>query len=155
MRREIVSFHRDELDDWVAMLACAHQQHVRHMPPFTLRPWTQTAAGRASMVGQTLECAACERMELPERVSHYRSTPVFDETSVPKGLLRDHQTKRGVWGQIRVLHGELEYCVTTPFAHRQRITPETRGIIAPETLHYVTPLGAVSFCVEFLKVADD
>ena len=31
----------------------------------------------------------------------YKSTPVFDETTLPAGLRREHRTKAGVWGIIR------------------------------------------------------
>ena len=73
------------------------------------------------MLDKTLECTACERLELPDSVQHYRSTPIFDESTVPKGLLRDHETKVGVWGRIRVLEGALHYHVSAPFVHHQRV----------------------------------
>lgn len=37
----------------------------------------------------------------------YRSTPVFDENTLPGGLRKEHRTKAGVWGIIRVLEGRL------------------------------------------------
>lgn len=55
----IVGFHRDDEDHWVAQLACGHNQHVRHDPPLVRRDWTQTAAGRAAMIGFQLECKKC------------------------------------------------------------------------------------------------
>lgn len=39
MQRRIVGFHLDEANDWVAELECGHNQHVRHNPPWTHRPW--------------------------------------------------------------------------------------------------------------------
>jgi tellurite resistance-related uncharacterized protein len=33
----------------------------------------------------------------------YKTTPVFDENTLPGGLRKDHRTKAGVWGIIRVL----------------------------------------------------
>ena len=61
--RAITGFHRDEKGDWIARLACGHGQHVRHDPPFRNRPWVQTPAGRARMVGRELGCRKCERGE--------------------------------------------------------------------------------------------
>jgi hypothetical protein len=61
MRQRISGFHQDELGDWVAELACGHYQHVRHDPPWQLRPWTQTAEGRAGALGQALECRKCDQ----------------------------------------------------------------------------------------------
>lgn len=34
-------------------------------------------------------------------------TPVFDENTLPAALRREHRTKPGVWGVIRVLDGRL------------------------------------------------
>jgi len=63
MQRPITGFHQDEHGDWVAELSCGHGQHVRHKPPFTLRPWVVTAAGRDSRLGTELDCVRCDRGE--------------------------------------------------------------------------------------------
>lgn len=60
MKSKIVSFHQDELGDWVARLACGHNQHVRHNPPWVSRPWVVTDEGRAAAVGVELECKKCD-----------------------------------------------------------------------------------------------
>ena len=44
----------------MAELACGHQQHVRHDPPWQVRNWVTTEEGRRSRVGTTLECPKCE-----------------------------------------------------------------------------------------------
>jgi Protein of unknown function (DUF3565) len=61
MDQPIVGFHLDDQGDWVAELACGHFQHVRHDPPWTNRPWTQTAQGRAAVLGQRLACRKCDQ----------------------------------------------------------------------------------------------
>lgn len=60
MNRRISSFHRDEFDDWVADLECGHRQHVRHRPPFELRPWVTSEEGRRSRLGCELNCKICD-----------------------------------------------------------------------------------------------
>ena len=60
MNRRIVGFHQDDELHWVAELECGHHQHVRHDPPWTNRPWTQTAEGRAGVLGQFLDCRLCD-----------------------------------------------------------------------------------------------
>jgi hypothetical protein len=58
--QRIIGFHTDEEGHWVAELACGHGQHVRHDPPWQLRPWVLTAEGRARFIGVTLRCVRCE-----------------------------------------------------------------------------------------------
>lgn len=60
MKRKISGFHRDEFGDWVAELECGHNQHVRHRPPFELRPWVISEEGRRSRLGCELNCKICE-----------------------------------------------------------------------------------------------
>ncbi|HEX4209407.1 MAG TPA: DUF3565 domain-containing protein [Candidatus Binataceae bacterium] len=60
MIRKISGFHRDDLGDWVADLECGHGQHVRHRPPFELRPWVTSEEGRRSRLGCELNCIICD-----------------------------------------------------------------------------------------------
>jgi hypothetical protein len=57
--RRITGFHQDAEAHWVAELECGHTQHVRHDPPWQVRPWVITAAGRARFLGTTLRCVRC------------------------------------------------------------------------------------------------
>ncbi|MEC7118548.1 MAG: DUF3565 domain-containing protein [Pseudomonadota bacterium] len=60
MQQPIVGFHQDDEQHWVAELACGHQQHVRHNPPWMNRPWTVSPAGRERMLGHLLMCKHCD-----------------------------------------------------------------------------------------------
>lgn len=60
MQQQIIAYHQDEEQDWVARLACGHYQHVRHKPPFINRPWVISIAGRQSMLGHQLSCKKCD-----------------------------------------------------------------------------------------------
>jgi hypothetical protein len=59
--RRIVGFHQDEEGHWVADLECSHTQHVRHDPPWQVRPWVTTEHGRREFIGATLNCVNCDR----------------------------------------------------------------------------------------------
>jgi hypothetical protein len=61
VERAIVGFHQDEHGDWVAELACGHQRHVRHKPPFQVRPWVLDPKERQERLGTLLECGLCAR----------------------------------------------------------------------------------------------
>jgi hypothetical protein len=56
----IIGFHQDELGDWVADLECGHGQHVRHRPPWEMRPWVVTEEGRRAHLGKVLRCVRCD-----------------------------------------------------------------------------------------------
>lgn len=73
MQQPIVGFHRDDAGDWVAELACGHNQHVRHDPPWINRPWTLTEAGRDDALGRVLECRKCEQGAPRDRMARDRS----------------------------------------------------------------------------------
>jgi uncharacterized protein DUF3565 len=60
VKRRITGFHQDEESHWVAELECGHNQHVRHDPPWQMRPWVLTAEGRRSRLGETLNCVICD-----------------------------------------------------------------------------------------------
>jgi len=66
MLQPITGFHQDEEGHWVAELACGHNQHVRHDPPWQSRPWTQTVGGRHRVLGQVLECRKCDAGAPPD-----------------------------------------------------------------------------------------
>ena len=58
-QRSITGYHQDEEGHWVAQLDCGHNQHVRHIPPLSERPWVTTADGRDSHLGTQLVCKKC------------------------------------------------------------------------------------------------
>jgi hypothetical protein len=60
MNQKIIGYHQDDEKHWVAELACGHNQHVRHQPPWTNRPWVMTEEGRKSKLGLMLSCKKCD-----------------------------------------------------------------------------------------------
>jgi tellurite resistance-related uncharacterized protein len=92
-------------------------------------------------------------MNLPPEVRFYRRTDVFTETTVPKGLLKSHSTRPGVWAVIRVLEGRLAYRITDQdrVASEAVLDPATPGLVEPTVQHEVEPLGPVRFYLELHK----
>lgn len=87
--------------------------------------------------------------ELPKNVRKYSESPLFDETSVPAALLRDHKTKAGAWGRIVVEAGALIY--TRQGNPAQRVEAGETALILPQEPHRVAPDGEVRFKVEFFR----
>lgn len=90
------------------------------------------------------------RETLPDGLTAYKRTAVFDQEGLPAALQQNHRTKPGVWGLIHVLHGRLAYTLFEPPAE-WILTPENPGVVRPEQLHTVRPLGPVRFFVEFYR----
>lgn len=67
MDRRITGFHQDDEQHWVAQLACGHNQHVRHDPPWQSRPWVVTPEGRTAALGWVLVCRKCDQGAPPDR----------------------------------------------------------------------------------------
>ena len=86
---------------------------------------------------------------LPPGLTAYRRTPEFDENSLPSGLRRGHSTKAGVWALIHVLEGRLRYRILEPLEETVLDAGGAPGVVVPQQLHEVEPLGAVRFYVEF------
>ncbi len=78
----------------------------------------------------------------------YKSTAVFDENTLPSALRREHRTKAGTWGVIRVLSGRLLYRILDPVSE-EILEPGRPGFVLPDQPHLVEPLGAVRMQVEF------
>lgn len=90
-------------------------------------------------------------LQLPTTVVAYKRTLVFDEHSVPRGLLASHNTKEGVWGRIVVLRGSLLYRILEPEQEEIELTPGNDGVVEPRMRHEVVPRPGVQFFVEFLR----
>lgn len=86
------------------------------------------------------------RIRSPKNVVRHKRTPVFDETSIPAGLLKDHATKESVWGVIHVTADQLGYFVPERNID-EVLDARNEGVILPTELHRVEPVGNVSFFV--------
>ncbi len=88
---------------------------------------------------------------LPDNVAPYKKTPEFTELTVPKGLLKSHQTKENVWGKIVILEGHLEYTILEPALEVIELSQFIHGVVEPTIRHHIKPMGKVRFYVEFYR----
>jgi len=80
----------------------------------------------------------------------YKTTPEFDETSLPEAIRTAHNTKAGVWGLLRVLEGSATLVFHDP-AREVAVTPGSPGTIPPQEVHHVALDGPVRLRVEFYR----
>lgn len=83
-------------------------------------------------------------------IQPYKSTPVFDETSLPEAIRKAHSTKQGVWGHLRVLEGRVTLVFHDP-AYEAEVTPGNPATIPPEAVHHVETHGAMRMQVDFYR----
>jgi tellurite resistance-related uncharacterized protein len=152
MERVITGYHRDDEGDWVAELRCGHNQHVRHRPPFQVRPWVLHEDGRTAHLGTVLGCPLCDRAELPEDLRFVRASPVWDERTMPTSLRGAHRIATNTWGRLVVRDGRLQFSAATAPAIEAVIEATRTQAIPPGVEHHVEPLGPVHFLIEFLAV---
>lgn len=95
---------------------------------------------------------------LPTNVVKYSQVPkgkFFTRDTIPKGLLRRHNTKQGTWGVINLAEGKLRYTVDEgPHQGSYNLNSKTPGIIEPQVYHSVAPIEneEVKFVVEFYRL---
>ncbi len=80
----------------------------------------------------------------------YKSTPVFDQDTLPHAIRNAHSTKAGVWGLLRVLEGEVRLVFDEP-ARQMTVTPDNPAEIPPEAGHHVEVSGPMRMQVEFYR----
>ncbi len=102
-------------------------------------PWSP---GRGRVGAVTAE-------ELPTDVRLVRTTPEFDETSVPAGLLAAHRVADGVWGRLVVQSGSLTFVFEDDLEAAWRVEAGGHVVIPPGRAHHLELAGPVRFVVEF------
>lgn len=88
---------------------------------------------------------------LPSNVKAYKRTNIFSELTIPKGLLSEHRTLKDVWGKIVILEGRLRYCISGDDGEEVELDENNYGVVEPERIHSVAPIGKVKFYVEFYR----
>jgi tellurite resistance-related uncharacterized protein len=148
--RTIEHFHQDDVGDWVAELACLHDQHVRHQPPFWDRPWVLTESGRSDRIGSSLDCPLCDRAELPEGLVAVRTAGPFDQATLPAGLRRDHVVADHTWAVLRVLDGSVDFSMATDPPVMRRLDAGAQQAIPPRVPHALQLSGEARLEIDFL-----
>lgn len=87
--------------------------------------------------------------ELPPGLVLQRTTDDFSAETVPPGLLHAHQVAAGVWGEIEVLVGTVEFVWEDDPEEPVTLEAGDRLMIPPEVRHHVEPGPDARFHVSF------
>lgn len=89
------------------------------------------------------------RPVLPEGLHHVRTTDVFDESTVPAGLLCAHRVADGVWGRLVVHTGSVTFVFDDHPDDPLTLDAGDAMVIPPARQHHVELGGPATFAVEF------
>ncbi|MDW8847711.1 DUF1971 domain-containing protein [Erwinia sp. MMLR14_017] len=98
---------------------------------------------------------------IPENFIHTRSTPFWNKESVPKALLKHHNTKKGVYGRLSVMRGAVTYYGFASEHDQQHETELTImagefGISPPQYWHYIKlQSDDTYFNIDFFAAPDE
>lgn len=87
--------------------------------------------------------------ELPRDSELVRTTDVFDNDTVPAGLLRAHRVADGIWGRLVVHTGAVGFVFEDASHHRHVVAAGDSIVIPPARPHHVELIGPATFAVEF------
>ena len=90
-----------------------------------------------------------EDARLPDGLALVRTTPVFDESTVPAALLRAHRVATGVWGRLVVRTGALTFVFEDDDTGGRAVTAGQSVVIPPDRPHHLVTGDPVTFVVEF------
>lgn len=148
MQQAITGFHQDEEGHWVAELSCGHGQHVRHDPPWQVRPWVTNEPGRVEHLGTPLNCVLCdaESGAAPPRVGVAVIVRRGDRVLLGRRLSQSHGA--GTWqfpgGHLEPFE-QVEHCAAREVAEETGLQvtgmqrgPFTNDLFVAERRHYVT-----------------
>lgn len=79
----------------------------------------------------------------------YRSTPVFDETTLPQALQRTHTTKAGAWGMLCILAGSIDFVDESRGWTMHALKAGDEHPILPQAEHHLVLTGPVQLRVDF------
>ena len=88
---------------------------------------------------------------LPEGLELARTTAVWDEQTVPAGVLSGHRVADGVWGQLVVRSGTVGFVFEDEPEVTIRVATDGRVTIPPGRFHHVVLDGPAAFVVEFYR----
>ncbi|HVT10186.1 MAG TPA: cupin domain-containing protein [Polyangia bacterium] len=135
MRTSIAGFRQDPAGDWIADLACGHRQHVRHRPPWQLRPWIDDPAARAARVGAPIDCPLCEAARPMTRAQELIATLGLQPHPERGYFVETYRAKLTVDG---IPHGGPRAASTAIYFLIEREAPTTylHRLLSDEIFHF-------------------
>jgi tellurite resistance-related uncharacterized protein len=95
-----------------------------------------------------------DHRRLPEGLELVRTTDVFDNDTIPAGLLRAHRVADGVWGRLVVHAGAVRFVFEDQTDRPITVAAGDNVVIPPQRPHHVELDGPAHFLIEFHRRVD-
>ncbi len=97
----------------------------------------------------------CNDSALPAGLELARTTDVFDNNTVPAGLLRAHRVASGIWARLVVRTGNVGFVFEDEPDEPMNIAAGENVVIPPARPHHVELEGPATFVIEFHRLPGD
>lgn len=94
------------------------------------------------------------RPQLPDGLHYVRTTDIFDQDTVPVGLLRAHRVAEGVWGQLVIHTGTVTFVFEDEPDQPLTVNAGEAVAIPPGRHHHLELGGPATFAVEFYRIPE-
>ncbi len=95
-----------------------------------------------------------QNVKLPESAQKSGSSPLMNQDTIVKGILKKHLAPKGKWGYLIVQSGSLQFVWEDDAENPLTAAPEHPIVIFPERFHHVVITGPVEFKLEFYVVEE-
>ena len=92
-----------------------------------------------------------DERRIPSGYKQYSETPIYDMSSVPSGLLKDHDLKPGTFGLLSVIEGSVVYFQSQQPTPLRIVGPSQDLAILPQEKHYIRLSEDARFKVAFFR----
>ncbi len=90
-------------------------------------------------------------ISIPDGFELTRTTDMFDNDTVPSGLLKAHRVAESVWGRLVVSSGSVRFVFEDEPDDAVTVEAGGAAVIPPGRLHHVELDGPAAFAVEFYR----
>ena len=92
-------------------------------------------------------------LAIPDGFELARTTDVFDNNTVPAGLLRAHRVAKGVWGRLIVHTGSVTFVFEDQPDQPISVAAGQHVVIPPARPHHLELDPPATFAVEFYQLS--
>ena len=86
---------------------------------------------------------------LPEDARPYRRIGPFEAESIPAGLLRRHDLKPDVWGELTIAAGRIRFCWDDETGGERLLVAGDVVLVPPRVPHHLEIDGPVTLSIAF------